>query len=122
VEGHAEPAADQLGDAAGGPQVSPEPVCRRLLGQPVADLPVLRGGEEARSPRSRPGSEAGVASGSVPGHPLGYRDGMNPEGLRNGGLGLPAQDPLNGQSSYRFQGGGRSFASHAEEDSRLRRA
>jgi len=119
MERHTEAGADQLGDAACGPEVGGEAVGCCLLGQPEPDLLVLLGGQQPRPSGSRLGGQAGVALGTVPGHPLGDRDGMNTEGLGNGGLRLPVQDPLNGQAPNRFQRGCRSFASHAAEDRRL---
>jgi hypothetical protein len=115
---HAETAADQFGDASRGPQVGGEVVGRRLLSQPAPNLQVLFGGKKSRPSRRRLGNKTGLAFGAASGHPLGDRNGMYAEHLGNGGLRLAAQHILNGQSSYRFQCSGSSFASHTTKHSK----
>lgn len=87
---HAEPAADQFGDASRGPQVGGEAVSRRLLGQPAPNLEVLFGGKKSRPSRRRLGGETGLAFGPAAGCPLGDRDGVDAKDLGHGGLRLSA--------------------------------
>ena len=114
VEPDVERPADQLGDAAGRPQVGAEAVGGGLLGQPAAEWAVLLRGEEAGESRGRLGGQPGVAGGAVLGHPLGDGDGMNAELNGHRGLRPPAEDQLNRSPPHGFQFGSRSVASHGE--------
>jgi hypothetical protein len=115
MERNAEPAVDQLADAAGRPEVGGEAVCGRLLGQPPPDLLILCGGQEPGPAWRGPGGQPVVASGPVPGHPLGDGDAVDAQGGGDRGLRAPAEDQLDGPPPHGFQFGSRSFASHGME-------
>ena len=112
MERDAEFSADQIGDATGRPKVGGKAVGGRLLGQPLANLPVLVFGEIAWTTRRGLGGQARFACGAVLGHPLGDGNGVHAQCGRHRGLRLAGHNELDRPASLRFQSGSRSFASH----------
>jgi len=115
MERDPEPAADQFGDAAGRPQVGREPVGGRLLGQPLADLLILFGGQKPGPARRGLGGQTWIARGSVSGHPLGHGDTVDAQSDGHSRLGPSGENHLDRPTPHGFQIGSRSFASHGED-------
>src|SRR5207245_2530505 len=87
----------------GGPQVGPETVSRRLLGQPPKDSKFVVGGQERLPPRAWLGPQSVVTAGPVCSDPHSYRPLGHPY---EGGYMLlrPALgDPLDGQPAACLQ-------------------
>ena len=118
----AELVPDEIGDAVGRPEVGTEAVGRRLLRQPRLDLTLLQVGEEPGSAGGRLESQAGVAPGTMAGHPFGECDGVDAEDFGHGDLGLTLENLPDGQTTTRFQRRSSSFASHAAQDRVLQRS
>lgn len=115
MEGNSEAAADQIGHASSGPEVGGKAVRGRFLGQPVANLLILFGGEEPRAARCGFGRQPSIACGAVLGQPLGHGDAVDPQSDGHGGLRPSTQNQMNRSPPYGFQFGSRSFASHDED-------
>ena len=93
MEGDAEARADEVGDAAGSPEIGGEAVVGGLVGKPAEHLGLLPGGEEALAARVRLGGE-GVGPGRAVGaHPSVDGDGVDAEELGDILL-LPAGEDL----------------------------
>jgi len=100
---HAETLADEVGDAAGRPEIGAEPVSRRLLRQPPQNLLLLVVGEEPGPSQRWLEGEPSIAVGPMPRPPLRDSHGVDAENLGHRRLSLSAQNLLNGQPSPRFQ-------------------
>lgn len=116
MEGNSEPTLDEFGHTSRGPEIGGTTLSGRFLGQPLANLLILLGGEETGSPRRGLGREARFAIDAMFGHPLGHGDGMHAQSSGHGRLCTSAENELHGSPTHGFQLGSRSFASHELEN------
>ena len=114
MKGNSESAADQIGHPSSSPKTGGKAVHGRLLGQPLANLLILFGGQKPRPTGCRFGRQPSIAIGSVFGQPLGHGDAVNTQSDGHGGLRPSAQNHVDRSPSHGFQFGSRSFASHGE--------
>ena len=124
--GHAEARADEVGDAAGGPEVGGEAVGGRPVGQPAEHLGLLLGCEEALAARMGLGGEGVGPGGAVGAHPLADGDGMDAEEIGDVLVHPTGQNLLDGEAAAGFHPGprGRFFhdPSRIQSDPRLGQA
>jgi hypothetical protein len=97
-----EPATNQFGHPASGPEISGKPLGGRLLRQPCSNLLVLLGSQKARPTRHGLRPEARIAFSAMTGHPLGNGDAVNTQTLCDSDLRLPLQDGSNCTQPYGF--------------------
>jgi hypothetical protein len=119
MEGNPEPALNQVGDEASGPEIGGETVGGRFLSQPLADELILFGRQKPGASRRRFGGQGVIAVGAMSGHPLGHGDGVDTQSDGDGGLRPSIEYHLNRSTPHGFQFGSRSFASHELESNNL---
>ena len=110
--GHAEARADEVGDAAGGPEVGGEAVGGRPVGQPAEHLGLLLGCEEALAARMGLGGEGVGPGGAVGAHPLADGDGVDAQEVGDVLVHPAGQDLLDGEAAAGFHPGPRGGFFH----------
>ena len=105
MEGDAEASADEVGEAAGGPEVGGEAVVGRLVGDPAEGFGLLRGGQEALAAGMGLGRK-GVGPGHAVGpHPSVDGDGVDAEEISDVFLGPTVEDFCDGEAAAGFHPG-----------------
>ena len=105
MEGDAEASADEVGEAAGGPEIGGEAVVGRLVGGPAEGLGLLLGGQEALAAGVGLGREGVWPGRAVGAHPGVDGDGVDAEEIGDVLLGPAAEDFCDGEAAAGFHPG-----------------